>query len=131
MGAYKHETAYVFSRQKTKAKQKQQQKKQEKSIKTNKTHRHNLPHTIAVYFLLLTELTPLSAVSPEHPEVEDACVEMLLQLAPLKPPTVFSVIQEWSTARQNPIPRQLKDRITSLRNLIKARVPCLNLDQFL
>ena len=111
--------------------------KQEKKHQ-NKKHRHNLPHMIAVYFLLFTylltacpELTPLSAVSPEHPEVEDACVEMLLQLAPLKPPTVFSVIQEWSTARQNPIPRQLKDRITSLRNLIKARVPCLNLDQFL
>ena len=92
---------------------------------------------LAVCFPLFTgfltsspKLTLQCCVSAEHPQVEEACVEMLLQLAPLKPPTVFNVIHAWYTSRQNPVPRHLKDRIISLRNLIKSRVPHMSLDQF-
>ncbi|XP_070173266.1 streptococcal hemagglutinin-like [Littorina saxatilis] len=72
----------------------------------------------------------LIASPHKHPAVEEACVDLLLLLAPLKPPMVFSVLHDWYTTRPDPVSRQLKDRIVSLRNLIKSRAPFMSLDSF-
>ena len=63
--------------------------------------------------------------------VEEACVEMVLQLSPLQPRLAFTVLHAWYTTRgRKRVPKHLKDRIVALRNIIKSRLPHLKLQAF-
>ncbi|KAL8614948.1 hypothetical protein ACOMHN_049099 [Nucella lapillus] len=69
--------------------------------------------------------------SVDHEAVEDACVKMLLELAPLNAGLVFSVLQAWFRARPwGSLPRPLIGQIMTLRNLILRRAPHLKLPAF-
>ncbi|XP_076453712.1 uncharacterized protein LOC143288924 [Babylonia areolata] len=58
----------------------------------------------------------------KHQDVEAACVEMLLSLAPLKPRSVFSLLEEFCKTRSTQLPLHLQDRIKSVRTLVNSRL---------